>query len=424
MTGKWHLRKNPLDFGFDPYFGHLSGFTDYIGGDATFKINREEFSDFGNASKEFYTTNVMTDYAVEYINNWEKQDDKPFALYIAYNAPHSPLQAPKELIEKYRGKFMKGWKANQHERYKKQKQLGIIDVKTKLPSWPDHHRKWDGLSELEKSWEDYRRAIFAAMIESLDTNIGRLKDELIAKDEWDNTVFLFFSDNGSDAREINRNPYGKPWESGYHIQVGTEWAGVGNTPFRWYKQNQHEGGISSPMIISWPRGLKARGINNFRTHIVDVYPTLLNLAQIKYPKEFYKKKTIPLAGESFVKTFTNIACKRDKPIYLKYETNKGVIKGNMKLVSARNGPWELYDLESDPTELHDLINDKPKTADKLKELFLEMLIKDGYPRVNASVNDFIAPWGIRSWTNGKLKAGDQNTAESHPKWKAPPHVLN
>ena len=116
MTGKWHIAKEPQDWGFDKYFGHLSGFSDYVGGDKTFRNGREVFSDFGKTTEDFYTTDAMTDYAIQYINDWEEEDEKPFMLYIAYNAPHSPLQAPKELIEKYRGRFMEGWDANQKKR--------------------------------------------------------------------------------------------------------------------------------------------------------------------------------------------------------------------------------------------------------------------------------------------------------------------
>lgn len=420
MSGKWHLSKHPMDWGFDKYFGHLNGFTDCVAGNKYFRDQREVFDKFGENTEEFYSTDVMTDYAIKYINDWEKEDDKPFVLYIAYNAPHSPLQAPKELIEKYRGKFMDGWEANQKKRFKKQKKLGLINKKTKLPEWPSHHRKWDEMSELDKSWEDYRRAIYSAMVEALDTNIGRLKDELVAKGEWENTVFLFFSDNGSDAREINRNPYGNPWEAEYHVQVGTEWAGVGNTPYRWYKQNQHEGGISTPMIVSWPAGLKAKGWNDFRGHLVDIYPTLLELGEAEYPKTYNGKTTTPLEGESLVPIFTNKKHKRTKPIYLKFAENKGVIDGNMKLVSVRKGPWELYNLDKDPTELHDLSAEKPETVKRLHKLFMSMFLRDRYTEDKAKVNDFIAPWGTRSYDNKNLKEGDPNPAETHPVWKKEP----
>jgi len=420
MTGKWHLAKNPLDWGFDKYFGHLSGSTDYVGGDNTFRDGREIYNEFGNTTEEFYTTDAMTDYAIKYIKDWEGEDDKPFMLYIAYNAPHSPLQAPKELIEKYRGRFMDGWEANQNKRFQRQKHLGVIGEDVVLPVWPEHRRKWDELSELDKSWEDYRRAIYAAMVESLDMNIGRLKDELVARGEWENTVFLFFSDNGSDGRDINRNPYGNPWEAKYHVQVGTEWAGVGNTPFRWYKQNSHEGGIASPMVFSWPKGLKTSDWNNFRGHIVDVYPTLLELGGIEYPQEYNGHITIPLVGESLAPVFMNKNHQRTKPIYLKYAENKGVIDGNMKLVSARKGPWELYDLDKDPTELNDLSADLPETTEQLKEQFVKLLLENGYNEDKAIVNDFIAPWGTRSYDNNNLKEGDPNPAETHPVWKQSP----
>ncbi|MEP4132968.1 MAG: arylsulfatase [Cyclobacteriaceae bacterium] len=424
MAGKWHLYKNPLDWGFEKYFGHLSGFSDYVGGNGSFRMGREKYDEFGETTEDFYTTDAMTDYAIEFISDWKQQEDsKPFALYIAYNAPHSPLQAPKKLIEKYRGKFMKGWEYNQSQRFARQKEIGLFDEGVELPQWPDHHRNWHGLSHLDKSWEDYRRAIYAAMVESLDQNIGRLKSELIRTGEWDNTVFVFLSDNGSDAREINRKPYGKPWEKGFHVQVGTEWAGVGNTPFRWYKESQHEGGISTPFIVSWPNGLKMNGWADFRAHIVDVYPTLLELAGHPYPKSFNGRNTIPLEGESLVKVFNTPDCDRVKPIFLKYVSNKGIIQGDYKLVSSRKGPWELYNLDTDPTEQNDLSSLMPDRVERMKEEFSVFLQKNELSQKEANVNDYIAPWGIRSYTNSErkhLKEGDPNPSEVGPVWSGVP----
>jgi len=423
MTGKWHLKKNPLDWGFEKYFGHLSGSTDFVGGNDTFRDGREVFNDFGKTANEFYLTDVLTDYAIKYLNDWEKEDDKPFALYIAYNAPHSPLQAPESLIRKYRGKFMEGWEANQRKRYANQLQLGVIGENTKLPQWPEHHRRWSEISDRDKSWDDFRRAIYAAMVESLDSNIGRLKDELVKQGEWDNTVFMFFSDNGGDSREINRNPYGLPWEAKYHVQVGLEWAGVSNTPFRWYKQNQHRGGISTPMIVSWPQGLKTNGWNDFSGHLVDIYPTLIDLADTEYPEEREAgKRSLPLAGVSMRPVFEGKVYEREKAIYHKYASSKGITVGNMKLVSARKGPWELCDLKADPTEMNDLSSLYPEKVKKLAEKWLEIARKDGNSAKYAAVNEKIAAWGTRSYDgSGKgRKAGAPNSAEFHPEWKKAP----
>jgi arylsulfatase len=423
MTGKWHLQKHPLDWGFEKYFGHLSGSTDFVGGNDTFRDGRKVFHDFGETAAEFYLTDVLTDHAIKYIHEWEKEDDTPFALYIAYNAPHSPLQAPEHLVRKYRGKFMEGWEANQKKRYANQLKLGVIDAGTRLPDWPEHHRKWSELSDREKSWEDFRRAIYAGMVESLDQNIGRLKDELVRKGEWDNTVFMFFSDNGGDSREINRNPYGLPWEAKYHVQVGLEWSGVSNTPFRWYKQNQHRGGISTPMIVSWPQGLKAHGWNDFSGHLVDIYPTLIDLAGTAYPEEIEPGvESIPLAGVSMRPVFEGNAVERQKAIYHKYASSKGITVGHMKLVSARSGPWELYDLKADPTELNDLSAQYPEKVKNLAEKWLEMARKDGNSAEDAAVNEKVAAWGTRSYSNGAKKAGAPNSAEFYPRWKKAPGV--
>ena len=420
VVGKWDSVPHPLDCGFDRFFGFLRGADVYVGGSIKWQYDREPFNEFGRTADEFYATDAFTDYAIRFINEWEKEDDTPFALYLPYNAPHSPLQAPEALVKKYRGKFMQGWEANQRKRYQNQLKLGVIKSGTMLPEWPQHHRKWDETSDLDKSWEDYRRAIYAAMIESLDTNIGRLKDELVKLREWDNTVLLFCSDNGGDSRNINKKPYGLPWEARYHVQVGTEWAGVSNTPFRWYKMEQHRGGVSTPLIISWPRGLKANGWSDFRGHLVDVYPTLLDLAGVSYPEQFNGNPTLPLVGVSMRPVLEGREYARNKPIYLYYATNKGIVDGNMKLVSVRSGPWELYDLEKDPTELNDLASKYPE---KVKELIAKWMIearKDGKSEGSAIVTDKIIPFGTRSWPAGKLKVGDPNPAEQPPVWEKPP----
>ncbi len=423
MTGKWHLHKNPLDWGFEKYFGHLSGSTDFVGGNDTFRDDRKVFNDFGKTAEEFYLTDVLTDCAIEYIKEWKVEDDQPFALYIAYNAPHSPLQAPEALVRKYRGRFMEGSEANRTKRFENQLKLGVIDEGAQLPQWPEHHRKWSELSEQDKSWEDFRRAIYAAMVESLDSNIGRLKDQLVKQGEWENTVFMFFSDNGGDSREINRNPYGLPWEAKYHVQVGLEWSGVSNTPFRWYKQNQHRGGISTPMIVSWPQGLKAGGWNDFSGHIVDIYPTLIDLAGVTYPSETETGEArIPLVGVSMRPILEGNAYQRDKAIYHQYASSKGITLENMKLVSARKGPWELYDLSADPTEVNDLSSLYPEKVNSLAEKWLEIARKDGDSAKEASVNEKIAEWGTRSYPNGRQKVGDPNQAESHPVWKQAPSL--
>ncbi len=421
MIGKWHLSNHPLDWGFDKYFGHLSGASDYIGGNSTWHYGRESFNDFGPTAEEFYATDAMTDYAIEFINEFKKDEEKPFVLYIAYNAPHSPLQAPEALVRKYRGRYTEGWEKIQQKIFENQLRLGVITEGTQLPPWPAHHRKWEHTTDLEKSWEDYRRAIYAAMVESLDDNIGRLVDEMMRLGEWENTVFMFLSDNGADSRELSRRANLLPWEANFDLHIGTEWAGVANTPFRWYKQNQHAGGIATPMIISWPNGLKVNGWSDFRGHIVDIYPTLLELSGVNYPQQYNGNMTLPLEGVSMYPLIKGENQQREKSIYLKYASNKGIIDGNMKLVSARKGPWELYDLDKDPTELNDLAYDRPDKVVELSEKWIEIAKKDGNSVQDSGVNKEMIPWGFRSFSNNRgAKAGDPLNSERHPDWTTKP----
>jgi len=246
MTGKWHLTSNPIHKGFDRYFGHLSGSTNYFTGNNTFRLNDQPFQ---VPKKGFYTTDANTEYAIRFLREANtKTPDKPFFLYIAYNAPHYPLQAWPEDIEKYRGKFLEGWDKLREKRYQRLLQLGLIKAKWKLAPRDKTVRPWSELSEKEKKQEDLTMAVYAAMIDRVDQNLGKLMTELKKQGKAENTLFLFLSDNGGCPFQRTKTwdiPPG-PAESYWTYHKG--WAQVSNTPFRLYKQNQHEGGISTPLI--------------------------------------------------------------------------------------------------------------------------------------------------------------------------------
>jgi len=428
MVGKWHLKNTPHDFGFEKYFGHLKGSSDYIEGNDTFLLNGKPYKDFGKDASEFYLTDTNTDYAIQFLKEKTSGKDKrPFFLYVAYNAPHSPLQAPEPLVRKYRGRYMEGWEAIRKARFERQKKLGMFDQNLKLPEWPTHQRHWKDLSGEEKSWEDYRRAIYAAMVESIDLNLARLRDELETADAWNNTIFIFLSDNGGDPRELSSGKTILPWKAGCHLLVGTEWASVSNTPFRWYKQNAHRGGVSTPCIIHWPAGLKAKGWNETPAHLVDLMPTLLKLAGVDYPAEFDGKATLPLAGESLVPVIQKKMMTRQEAIYYNYYNNVGLREGRYKLVSARGGPWELYDLIDDPVEVNNLASAQPERVAAMSAEWYRMAevtdgapIKDRKPRAASSVT-----WGINAHDNRYGKKGSPRRGEQPPNWegKQPPLPL-
>ncbi len=242
MTGKWHLQREPTDFGFERYWGHLSGATDFFNGDSTFRLNGEPWAEF---DENFYTTDANVDYSFQFIDE-AIESGKPFFHYIAFNAPHYPLQAPKEDIEKYLGTYDVGWDRIREKRFKKQKQIGLFPDGMALPALPDHMKKWESLDPEERNFESFRMSIYAAMVDRIDQNIGQLITYLEEKGAMDNTLIMICSDNGACPFERSRNMDIPPWEGGSFYLYDASWATVGNTPLRHYKQTQHEGGISSP----------------------------------------------------------------------------------------------------------------------------------------------------------------------------------
>jgi arylsulfatase len=256
MAGKWHLSKQPTDFGFDRYWGHLSGATNFFTGDGTFRLNGEPWKVPETLNGHpFYTTHAIADFALDFLEE-ATQGDKPFLLYTAFNAPHYPLQAPEQAVQKYDGRYDAGWDKLRVARHQRQLESGLLPAKWKLSPRPDHVPAWDSLTDEERQWEADRMEVFAAMVDVMDQNIGRLVDFLKEKGIFDNTLILFCSDNGACPFERTRGRYLKPWDPKSYWTYDASWAHAGNTPFRLHKQNQHEGGISSPLIVHWPKGLE------------------------------------------------------------------------------------------------------------------------------------------------------------------------
>ena len=373
MAGKWHLAGEPTDRGFQRYFGHLSGATDFFKGDNTFRLNGEKFNDFGD---DFYTTDVFTDYAIRFIDE-SLETEKPFFLYLAHNAPHYPLQAPREDIERYRGRFRIGWDELRNQRYAKQIELGMIDPKWALSPRADYIPAWDDMDEKQRDWEDLRMAVFAAMVERVDSNLARLVDHLKESGVYENTLILFCSDNGGCPFERTRNMDNhEPWQGGSHLTYDVGWAHVSNTPFRWYKQNQHEGGIASPLIAHWPGGAqsgglkaKAGSITHQPGHLIDIMPTLLELAGATYPSEFDGREIEPVQGKSLVPIFNGRQRDPHDWLYFQYTTNRAIRQGDWKITSVRGSQWELYNLAEDRTELNDLASRQPERVQELSRLW-------------------------------------------------------
>ena len=406
--GKWDTHKTtPLDFGFEKFFGFVNGSSDYVAGNPKWLLNENRFTDFGKDASEFYATKDLTDFLIQLLKKKEETKDKrPFFMYASYNAPHGPLQAEEDLMRKYRGRYMKGWETLREERFKRQKALGLFDESIELPEWQSNHRKWEDLTENEKSWEDYRMAIYAAMVESIDRNLGRLKQELMRTGQWENTLFLFMSDNGANPMERSGRGHMLPWKPKCGMSQGTEWAAVSNTPFRWYKQNNFMGGVATPLIVHWPAGLKAKQWEETPSHIVDIMPTLLEISGAEYPKTMRNEKVGEMSGISLVPLLAGQKVKRDDPIFYSYVGNNGLWDGRYRLISNRGGPWMLFDMEKDPVENYDIAASYPEIVKTMSETWYKIgkgraVHRDSLaPRKETSV-----PWGA----NNKRD-------ERHPGW--------
>lgn len=378
MSGKWHVGSEagvvPWNRGFDRSFAvvgpgigfyHLDGPVPRLALDGKLIAN-----DDPSLPGNWYTTDIFTDYGLKFIGEALAQK-KPFFLYLAYNAPHFPLQVPAEDIAKYRGKYKAGWDKLREQRYRKQINLGIVDKAWPLSPRPEEVKAWDSITPAGQDRFDQIMAVYAACVDHMDCAIGRVVADLRQQGVLDNTLIFFLSDNGGNAETgvegVLKGP-GTPGSPTSKVYCGESWATLENTPFRRFKHFIHEGGISTPFIVHWPEGIAAK--NKLRQqvgHIVDIMPTCVEVAGAKYPAEFNGKPILPMEGKSLLPAFENRPLDRDA-LYWEHEGNAAVRVGDWKLVRpGREGPWELYNLKTDRTELHDLVSQEPERVKELSQ---------------------------------------------------------
>ncbi|WP_418214261.1 arylsulfatase [Bacteroides difficilis] len=399
MSGKWHLGKtaNPIQRGFQEYYGLLGGFNSFWNPDVYTRLPKDR-APRQYKEGEFYATNVITDYAIDFINQ-AHQEEKPLFLYLAYNAAHFPLHAPKEVTDKYMKTYLQGWDKIRDQRWKRIVKMGLLQGKSELSPrgvvpeslFEDETHPlpaWDSLTKEQQTDLARRMAIYAAMIDIMDANIGRVLDTLQKNGELDNTFIMFMSDNGACA-EWHEFGFDKQTGTEYHTHVGAEldqmglpgtyhhygtgWANVCCTPFTLYKHYAHEGGISTPCIIQWGKQIKHKGsIDHQPAQFSDIMATCIELAGTKYPKEYEGRKIIPTPGVSILPIVRGEEMP-DRFIYAEHEGNRMVRKGDWKLVSAnfRGDEWELYNIKEDRTEQHNLIKEYPEMARELENAYFE-----------------------------------------------------
>lgn len=399
MTGKWHLGWRdegcPTARGFQHFYG-TRGYIDsyytvvpatevYFGEKMVLPVTNKPVNHL-HPDREWYTTEVFTDYAIHFMKEVRKQDDRPFFLYLAYNAPHFPLHAKPEDVKKYRGRYRDGWKEFRQRRYQRLTELGIVN--REWPLSPLDVPEWDSLSEQQRDDMDFKMSLFAAIVDRLDQNVGRVVQHLRDTGELDNTLLVFVSDNGGTKEtglfgikgEKNTVANYDDWAKvgGWTSSYGQGWANLSNTPFRRYKRENHEGGVSAPCIIHWPRGVKTRGQSDNQTgrlvrspaHLIDLMPTFVEVAGAEYPKEFKGHPIQPVEGLSLVPHFSATeslpVSLSHRLFYWEHEGNRAIRDGNWKLVGSREGPWELYDMGRDRTELNNLVEKEPAKVAELK----------------------------------------------------------
>jgi len=381
MTGKWHVGFNhgvtAWGRGFQrslslPAGGlHFSNQTGPKGGTKMFLNGTEVARDDPQFNPPWYGSDLWTEQGIRFVDEAMAQD-KPFFWYLAHVAPHFPCMAPEKTIAKYRGKFMGGWDQLREARYARQIEFGLIHKDWQLEPRPAEIPAWSSLSVEEQKRYDDMMAIYAAMIEEVDKNVGKLVAALRERKQLDNTLILFFSDNGGNAEAGIPGKYqgDTPGDPHSNVFIGRCWAHLNNTPFRKYKHYNHEGGTATPLIAHWPAAIKPRtgadGWIKTPAHVIDLMATCVDVGGATYPKEFNHKPITPMAGQSLKPLLTGKGQFSDRPLFWEHEGNAAIRVGNRKLVrQGLRGPWELFDLTADRTEQNNLAQDH---GDEVKKL--------------------------------------------------------
>jgi arylsulfatase A-like enzyme len=372
MTGKWHVGQAqgvvPWNRGFDVSLNAPAGGFYYPEDKAVnLWYNGKKIGPHAPVlPASWYTTDLWTDFAIKFIDEGTATK-KPFFLYLAYNAPHFPLEAPLDEIAKFRGTYKIGWDKLRDQRHAKQIQEGLVDPSWALSPRPSEVKAWDDTTPQEQERFDHIMSIYAAVISHMDTDVGRLLAALKERGLTDNTLIMFMSDNGGNAES---GPNGRlegevPGGPKSTVFEGESWATLSNTPFRRYKHFNHEGGIATPLIVSWPDHIKTPGLRTQQGHVIDMMATCVDVGKAAYPTTLNGKAILPMEGRSLVPAFDGKPIERDA-LYWEHEGNAAVRAGDWKLVRAgREGVWELHNMATDRTELHDSSAEEPKIAKDL-----------------------------------------------------------
>jgi arylsulfatase len=389
MSGKWHVGNDstswPNQRGFDHFFGIIGGAANYfntgympLAGAKYPVIIEEDNKRWHKPDDSYYMTDEIGDHAVKFLDEQGKAS-KPFFLYLTFNAPHWPLQALPEDIAKYKGRYNIGWDSLRKERLARQVALGLRDPKQPVAVRDAEVPNWDNLTYDEQQLWKSKMEVYAAMVDRMDQNVGKVLDKLKALKKDDNTLIVFISDNGAPAEDVahgkvhaarNIGPVGT---SGSFESQGKNWSFVSNSPLRSFKGALYEGGMSSPLIAWFPGKIKANTIERGTAHLVDLAPTFYEVAGAKYPTVYNGTKTNPLIGKSLTGVFfKGEELNRDQPLFWELWGNRAIREGKWKLVSVFPvNQWELYDIDADRGETNNLAAKYPDVVRKLSLEYLQ-----------------------------------------------------
>jgi arylsulfatase A-like enzyme len=399
LSGKWHVAQNlteptdawPLQRGFDHFYGTIIGAGSFYHPTTLTRGNENVEHEYQNDPSFFYT-DAINDQAAANIRQHKKEGGgKPFFQYVAHTAPHWPLHAHEEDIAKYKGRFDAGWDKLREQRLQRLVDDGILHPDWKLTDRDPSQPPFDEAKHRE--WTLRCMEVYAAQIDRMDQGIGRIIAALEETGQLENTMLIFLSDNGACAEDIpegvtaqelidlmiakTNTREGKPVRFGNDPSImpgaedtyqsyGTAWANLSNTPFRLYKHWIHEGGIATPFIVHWPKGIEEKGgLRHSPYQLPDIMATVLDVTGTEYPAEYNGNKILPLEGESMAPSFASEAPVRG-PLFWEHEGNAAVRVGKWKLVRKYPGAWELYDMELDRTELNDLAAKHPARVSEMK----------------------------------------------------------
>ncbi len=372
ITGKWHVgysdQVNPTARGFLRSLNlelggiHFSNQTGRMEGRRLHLNGKQIRRDDPRLSPPWYGSDLWTEQGIRFLDE-ARSAKKPFFWYLAHVAPHFPCMAPEKTIARYRGKYRPGWDQLARERHARQVKSGLIKDGWKPQPRPKEIPAWSSLKRREQDRYDDMMAIYAAMIEEIDRNVGKLVEALKMRKELDNTLILFFSDNGGNAETGIKGRYEgeQPGDAHSNVFIGRCWAHLNNVPFRQYKHYNHEGGIATPLIAHWPDGIRPHeDWVRTPTHLIDLMATCVDLGQAGYPAT-RKGRTVPgMEGQSLRPLLTGQGEFADRPLFWEHEGNAAIRVGDEKLVRlGQKGKWELYNLATDRTEQKDLALQHP-----------------------------------------------------------------